>query len=134
MTSTTRTQLQRGSRLAALRSVPPLPRGKRNRPRGWRLQCLFPPRGAVIGQAAARTSDACPSGRCGPIVATPLLSPIQPYNPTLAAALSWNRLPARIYFLTMGKLLWPVWAMIARSLTPACAAAVARPARKEWPA
>ena len=40
-----------------------------------------------------------------------------PHNPTLAAALSWNRLPARIYFLTMGRLLWPVWAMIARSLT-----------------
>jgi len=56
------------------------------------------------------------------------------YSPTLAAALSWNRLPARIYFLTMGRLLWPVWAMIARSLTPACAAAVARPARKECPA
>ncbi len=30
------------------------------------------------------------------------------YNPTLAAALSWNRLPARIYLRTIGRLLWPV--------------------------
>jgi len=29
---------------------------------------------------------------------------------------------------------WPVWAMMARSGTPAAAAAVARPARSEWPA
>jgi len=29
---------------------------------------------------------------------------------------------------------WPVWAMMARSETPAAAAAVARPARCEWPA
>jgi len=93
-----------------------------------------PPRRAVIGRAARCTSCACQPARCRPVISAPLLSRVASYNPTLAAALSWNRLPARIYFLTMGKLLWPVWAMIARSLTPACAAAVARPARKEWPA
>jgi len=72
------------------------------------IHCLFPRRarrGDLIG--VGRTSHSCQPARCGPVLSAPLL-PVAGYNPTLAAALSWNRLPARIYFLTMGKLLWPV--------------------------
>lgn len=51
-------------------------------------------------------------------------------NPTSAAVFSVTSEPFRMNLRTIGKLLWPVWSMIARSETPAAAAAVARPARR----
>ena len=56
------------------------------------------------------------------------------YSPTLAAAFSRNSDPSRMYLRRVASDRWPVWAMMARSGTPAAAAAVARPARSEWPA
>src|SRR5690606_2982957 len=57
-----------------------------------------------------------------------------PYSPIPAAALSRNMFPSRMYRRTIMTDLCPVWAMMARSLFPAAAALVARPARREWPA
>ena len=56
------------------------------------------------------------------------------YSPTFAAAFSRNSDPSRMYLRRVARDRWPVWAMMARSGTPAAAAAVARPARREWPA
>ena len=46
-------------------------------------------------------------------------------SPTLAAAFSRNSDPSRIYLRRVPSERWPVWAMMARSGTPAEAAAVA---------
>src|SRR5208282_5960808 len=54
------------------------------------------------------------------------------YNPTFAAAFSRKSDPSQMYLRKVARERWPVWAMMARSGTPA--AAVARPARREWPA
>lgn len=51
----------------------------------------------------------------------------------MADAFSWNKLPIRIYFLTIAVDLCPVCFIIALSLTSASAAEVARPDRSEWP-
>src|SRR5918912_1888061 len=56
------------------------------------------------------------------------------HRPTIPAGLEVNRLPSRMYFLTMSAERWPVWDMITRSEAPAAAAEVANPARKLWPA
>jgi hypothetical protein len=55
-------------------------------------------------------------------------------QPTFPAAFSKNKEPSRMYLRSVARLRWPVCAMMARSLTPAAAAAVAMPERRLWPA
>jgi hypothetical protein len=55
-------------------------------------------------------------------------------QPQLAALLSRNKLPSRMYRRTICTLRCPVWFIIDRSDAPAIAAAVACPARSECPA
>ena len=55
------------------------------------------------------------------------------YSPTVAAAFSRNVDPSRMWRRTIGRDLCPVCAMIVRSLAPAAAADVAKPARNECP-
>ena len=52
---------------------------------------------------------------------------IRHYSPTFAAAFSRKSDPSRMYLRKVARERWPVWAMMARSGTPAAAAAVARP-------
>ena len=57
-----------------------------------------------------------------------------PYSPTLAAAFSLNKLPSRIYRLTIAVERCPVCFMMALSYAPPIAAAVANPDLKLCPA
>lgn len=57
-----------------------------------------------------------------------------PYSPRLPAAQSAHSWPRCIYRRTMATERWRVWSMMALSLAPALAAAVAMPERREWPA
>jgi hypothetical protein len=52
------------------------------------------------------------------------------YSPTFAAAFSRNSEESLMYRRTIALDLWPVWAMMLRSLAPAIAAEVASPARR----
>lgn len=56
------------------------------------------------------------------------------YRPSFPAEFSRNKLPSRMYRRTICTLRWPVRFIIERSVAPAIAAAVAYPARSEWPA
>lgn len=67
-------------------------------------------------------------------IAHPPFSLLGSYNPIFAAAFSRKSEPSRMYLRRVATERWPVWAIMARSGTPAAAAAVARPARSEWPA
>ena len=56
--------------------------------------------------------------------------PADRYSPTFAAAFSRNKLESRIYRRTIALDRCPVCAIMLRSLAPAIAAEVARPARR----
>jgi hypothetical protein len=55
------------------------------------------------------------------------------YSPLRAAALSWKRLPRRMYLRTCFKERWRVCSMMERSEAPPSAAEVASPERSECP-
>ncbi len=61
-------------------------------------------------------------------------APGRGYRPTAAAALARKSEPSLMYLRATATLWWRVWRMMSRSSAPAWAAAVASPARSEWPA